>query len=800
MTVPSQTPKVSYTANGATKSFPFSFRIRKTNHLAVFVGLVPQTLGTHYSVTSTNLAAGGSVVFVNAPANGEKVKIYRNMPYSRTDFDYQTSGSFPAATINEDLDSLALQVQQLAEVVDRSMTIGRFTDGVSTALPTPSSLKALRWNAAANALENYEPSSGSNTVSVPVTRVERQTAADGQTVFNLTNTYLPGVNSIQVEMNNAILTSGVDYTETSTTSITLTDPAYAGDSLVFKTNAFVNSPASDSASVAYTPGTSTGQATNVSAYLNLTVKGLKRSFCAVGDGTTNDYTKIAAALTSTGKILEIEDASFYFNTNLPAPTCSQIVGWGEDVSVLKPGAAVTLALSVGGAAYARVFKDFKVDGVSTTNAVGIAFGYGGSASVKVDNVRVNNFKGASGIGVQVRDILKSKFTRLVCQGNGTGLSLAKITSGFPTTTTFSASVFSDNTYQGANLVDGEQILFTDGTVFESNGMEGALLLPTSGGRLRQIIFDDTWFEANWWNSSFAGGASNGLIVYDGGTGYAVGNVLTVAGGTASAAMQITVDAVSTGGVITAAHISTSGTYSVFPGTLLVVTGGAGSGAQFVLKFHVICGDGTSLGGAYIWPEFRATRFSQSTSSCRSVFLTGSAVSASMKVPNFDSALYPSVVVANNAVCDLYDSNARYDYSLTVSDVANRCNYALDGWKDYIPTFATNVGNAAASFSSGPTIAHSRFRKQDKTFHITANFSGTLLAITPTNINITLPTNINIARNTNIAINIDINGTKQTARLATDVSTNKLNIQKPDLSTWASGATFVVMFDAIIEIT
>ena len=720
------------------------------------------------------------------------------MPYSRTDFDYQTSGSFPAATINEDLDSLALQVQQIADSVNRSLNVGLFSEGVSTSLPSPSSLKFLRWNSSGNALENADASIDS-VIATSVHKVEPQIAAEGQTVFNLTNSYLPGTNSIQVEMNNAILASGIDYTETSTTSITLVDPAYAGDSMVFKTLSFVNSPASDSASVAYTPGTSTGQATNVSAYLNLTVKGLKRSFCAVGDGTTNDYTKIAAALTSTGKIIEIEDASFYFNTNLPAPTCSQIVGWGEDVSILKPGASVTRAMGVGGANYTRTFKDFKIDGTATANAVGIAFGYGGSASVKVDNVRAVNFTGASGVGVQVCDVLKSKFTRLVCQGNGTGLALAKISAGFPTTTTFSASVFSDNTYRGANLTDGENIAFNDGTVFESNGMEGALLLPGSGGKLRQIIFDDAWFEANWWNASFAGGASNGIFIWAGGTGYTAGDVLTVSGGTSTITMQITVDAVS-GGVITAAHVSRSGTYTIFPSSPLSVTGGSGSGAQFVPCYHIRCGDGTSLGGASIWPEFRATRFSQSTSSCRAILLDGSAVSASLKVPNFDSALYPSVVVSNDAVCDLYDSNARFDYSITVSDANNRCNYALDGWKDYTPTFATNVGNAAASFSSGPTIAHSRFRKQDKTFHITANFSGTLLAITPTNINITLPTNINIARNTNIAINIDINGTKQTARLATDVSTNKLYIQKPDLSTWASGATFVVMFDAIIEIT
>lgn len=285
MTVPSQTPKVTHTANGTSKSFAFTFRIRKTSHLAVYVDSTLQTLGTHYSVTSTNLAAGGTVVFVTAPANGAKVRIYRNMPYSRTDFDYQTSGTFPAATINEDLDSLALQVQQIAESVNRSVTVGLFSDGVSTSLPSPSSLKFLRWNSAGNALENADASVGAVLASA-VHKAEQQTAAEGQTVFNLTNSYLPGTNSLQVEMNNAILASGIDYTETSATSITLVDPAYADDFLVFKTISFVNSPASDAASVSFTQSGAGSVARNVADVLKERIRAKDKGAVPGTDATT----------------------------------------------------------------------------------------------------------------------------------------------------------------------------------------------------------------------------------------------------------------------------------------------------------------------------------------------------------------------------------------------------------------------------------------------------------------------------------------------------------------------------------
>ena len=75
-------------------------------------------------------------------------------------------------------------------------------------------------------------------------------------------------------------------------------------------------------------------------------------------------------------------------------------------------------------------------------------------------------------------------------------------------------------------------------------------------------------------------------LYAGGSGYVVGNVLTLAtgsGGTGTPA-QITVDAIDSSGAITDWHVSTIGTYSVYPPNILGVTGGAGTGAQFQLNY------------------------------------------------------------------------------------------------------------------------------------------------------------------------------------------------------------------------
>jgi hypothetical protein len=68
------------------------------------------------------------------------------------------------------------------------------------------------------------------------------------------------------------------------------------------------------------------------------------------------------------------------------------------------------------------------------------------------------------------------------------------------------------------------------------------------------------------------------VVVSGGTGYTVGNVLTVVGGTGSAA-TFTVSSVS-GGVITAATRTGAGDYTVLPINPVSVTGGTGSAATF----------------------------------------------------------------------------------------------------------------------------------------------------------------------------------------------------------------------------
>jgi hypothetical protein len=69
-----------------------------------------------------------------------------------------------------------------------------------------------------------------------------------------------------------------------------------------------------------------------------------------------------------------------------------------------------------------------------------------------------------------------------------------------------------------------------------------------------------------------------------GTGYAVGNTLTVVGGIGSIAVELTVSTINGSGGITGITITNAGNYTAVPTNPVSVTGGAGSSATFTLTF------------------------------------------------------------------------------------------------------------------------------------------------------------------------------------------------------------------------
>jgi len=145
MTISSTTVKNSYSGNGSTTAFAYTFKIFANTDLQVIIRSstgteTVKTLTTHYTVSGVGDASGGNVTFTsgNTPATGETVVIRRAVPQTQA-IDYIANDPFPAESHEEGLDRATMTIQQMQEELDRSFKVSRtntitsseFTDSAS---------------------------------------------------------------------------------------------------------------------------------------------------------------------------------------------------------------------------------------------------------------------------------------------------------------------------------------------------------------------------------------------------------------------------------------------------------------------------------------------------------------------------------------------------------------------------------------------------------------------------------------------------------------------------------------------
>ena len=131
--------------------------------------------------------------------------------------------------------------------------------------------------------------------------VQAITASGSQTVFTLTTfTYLPTSNTLQVYKNGLRLTLGVDYTETNSSTVTLTSPASNGDKLLFQGGAVVTNNEIPATDVSFQPSGTGAVTRSIQEKARESVS--FKDFGAVGNGTTDDSTAVTAALATDSMI------------------------------------------------------------------------------------------------------------------------------------------------------------------------------------------------------------------------------------------------------------------------------------------------------------------------------------------------------------------------------------------------------------------------------------------------------------------------------------------------------------------
>jgi hypothetical protein len=130
MTVTANTTRNDYTAGSAQSVYNYTFQLNEAADVDVYLDGVKQTLNTHYTVQNVGNASGGTITFTLVDANnnpihptqGAVINIVMAMDLDR-DTNYQPSGAFLAADVNNDFDRLWLATNQQQTAVNRSLRL-----------------------------------------------------------------------------------------------------------------------------------------------------------------------------------------------------------------------------------------------------------------------------------------------------------------------------------------------------------------------------------------------------------------------------------------------------------------------------------------------------------------------------------------------------------------------------------------------------------------------------------------------------------------------------------------------------
>lgn len=193
MTVSTTLNKISYTANGATTVFSFSFAMPSASVMQVFftdlTGAITQqfagfTVALNPVSGSNPTAAGGTVTFSSPPTAGFLVTLYRSLPLTQS-ISLANQGTLYQPVEEAALDYQMMTSQQVLEVQSRALTVA-VSDSSPSNLPsaTARALQVLGFDASGNPIAvSTAPAGVISGAMAPV--VGAATLAVGRTAFGL---------------------------------------------------------------------------------------------------------------------------------------------------------------------------------------------------------------------------------------------------------------------------------------------------------------------------------------------------------------------------------------------------------------------------------------------------------------------------------------------------------------------------------------------------------------------------------------------------------------------------------------
>jgi len=138
LTISTTTIKNSYSGNGSTTVFNYTFKVTDEDDIEVIIRSsdgteTTKTISTHYNVSGVGNANGGSVTFTsgNVPTSAQTVVLRRDTPQTQG-VDLIENDPLPANTLEDALDKVTSITQELQEESDRSIKISRTNTMTST--------------------------------------------------------------------------------------------------------------------------------------------------------------------------------------------------------------------------------------------------------------------------------------------------------------------------------------------------------------------------------------------------------------------------------------------------------------------------------------------------------------------------------------------------------------------------------------------------------------------------------------------------------------------------------------------
>ena len=112
--------RIVYTGSAGVGPYAFSFEVLTNTDIKVYKNDLLLTLTTDYTVSISSTLGTGSVTLVTAATGSDRITIVGARAIQRTT-DFTTGGDFFANTLNDEMDSQTILVQQVAETADRGI-------------------------------------------------------------------------------------------------------------------------------------------------------------------------------------------------------------------------------------------------------------------------------------------------------------------------------------------------------------------------------------------------------------------------------------------------------------------------------------------------------------------------------------------------------------------------------------------------------------------------------------------------------------------------------------------------------